>query len=123
MKGAWVNHHPTYHPYHAGCRPADMLCPAQVALLRLHDITSSVNPENGVNMHDASNGSTNVTCRLLVASNFVGPLVGKQGSVIKAIRESSGANVRILQDVPACSQLGDEVVQVLVRNQQNLFQG
>lgn len=90
-----------------------MLCPAQVALLRLHDITSSVNPDNDDVMHDATNGSANVTCRLLVSSVFVGPLVGKQGSVIKAIRESSGANVRILQDVPACSQLGDEVIQVL----------
>lgn len=104
-----VCHQSTHHVH----SPADMLCPAQVALLRLHDITSTTNPENDDELHDATNGvTTNVTCRLLVTPAFIGPLVGKQGSVIKAIRESSGANVRILQDVPACSQLGDEVVQV-----------
>ncbi len=82
---------------------------------------SSISAENGETIQGNGNSGNGITCRLLVTSSFIGPLVGKQGNVIKAIRESSGANVRILQDLPTCSQLGDEVVQVEMGDGQTSF--
>uniref|UniRef100_A0A061RNM9 Poly(RC)-binding protein 2/3/4 n=2 Tax=Tetraselmis sp. GSL018 TaxID=582737 RepID=A0A061RNM9_9CHLO len=52
--------------------------------------------------------------RLLVAQTQAGSLIGKSGVFIKHIRESTGANVRVLtpEELPLCALANDRVVQI-----------
>ncbi|KAG6503045.1 RNA-binding KH domain-containing protein RCF3-like [Zingiber officinale] len=67
--------------------PSDEVAPVQDAVLRVqHRIVMGVpDPKEGT-----------VMCRLIVASNQIGCLLGKGGAVITEIRKLSGAQVRIL---------------------------
>ncbi|XP_074572838.1 uncharacterized protein LOC141829292 isoform X2 [Curcuma longa] len=67
--------------------PSDEVAPVQDAVLRVqHRIVMGV--------PDLKEGT--VMCRLIVASNQIGCLLGKGGAVITEIRKLSGAQVRIL---------------------------
>eukprot|EP01024_Parvocaulis_polyphysoides_P014224 TRINITY_DN15756_c0_g1_i1.p1 TRINITY_DN15756_c0_g1~~TRINITY_DN15756_c0_g1_i1.p1 ORF type:complete len:547 (-),score=59.80 TRINITY_DN15756_c0_g1_i1:119-1759(-) len=52
--------------------------------------------------------------RMLISHNQVGPLLGKQGSVIQQLRNASGANIRILtqEHLPSCAMPNDQVLQI-----------
>jgi poly(rC)-binding protein 2/3/4 len=97
---------------------------AEVALFRIFD---TITGEEGVTAArggegegegEASGGSTRGAatpiCRLLVPRVQVGSLIGKGGTVISAIRASSGATVRVMPAnmLPACASQGDELLQI-----------
>ncbi|BBN18626.1 poly(rC)-binding protein 3/4 [Marchantia polymorpha subsp. ruderalis] len=69
--------------------------------------TASIGPQHHI--------APNLT-RLLIAGSQAGSLIGKAGTTIKDIRESSGANVRILppDQLPVCSSAldNDRLVQI-----------
>ncbi|KAL2607749.1 hypothetical protein R1flu_026322 [Riccia fluitans] len=69
--------------------------------------TASIGPQHHI--------APNLT-RLLIAGSQAGSLIGKGGTTIKDIRESSGANVRILppEQLPVCSSAldNDRLVQI-----------
>eukprot|EP00898_Chlorokybus_atmophyticus_P001178 jgi/Chlat1/2060/Chrsp17S02529 len=94
----------------------DAWTPAQEALLRvfakLCDEGATDMAEDG--QHEAGRDSDSATARLVISSSQVGCLLGKGGSVISQMRESSGASIRILprDQAPACVQHGDELLQV-----------
>ncbi|CAM6085149.1 unnamed protein product [Calypogeia fissa] len=71
------------------------------------DRAASIGPQHHV--------APNLT-RLLIAGSQAGSLIGKQGATIKDVRETSGANVRILppDQLPVCSSAleNDRLVQI-----------
>ena len=78
--------------------------------------SSSESGENGRDL-SASGGRANASapiCRLLIPRAQVGSLIGKGGAVIRAIRASSGATVRVMPAtmLPACANRGDELLQI-----------
>ncbi|KAJ0236851.1 KH domain-containing protein [Hirschfeldia incana] len=69
------------------------LCPAQDALLRLHDtIVSCVDSSAG---EKKKNGGGKSECRLLVPSSQASGVIGKAGAVIKSIRRWTKASVEV----------------------------
>eukprot|EP01025_Chloroclados_australasicus_P020797 TRINITY_DN2190_c0_g2_i1.p1 TRINITY_DN2190_c0_g2~~TRINITY_DN2190_c0_g2_i1.p1 ORF type:complete len:519 (+),score=60.46 TRINITY_DN2190_c0_g2_i1:139-1695(+) len=54
------------------------------------------------------------TLRMLISHNQVGPLLGKQGTVVSELRAASGANIRVLNkdQLPSCAMPNDEVLQI-----------
>ncbi|XP_058069411.1 KH domain-containing protein HEN4-like isoform X2 [Magnolia sinica] len=83
--------------------------PAQEALVRVFGRVLEVDAEMEV-----SAGGGAVSCRLLVPTGQVGPVMGKGGKVIEKIRKESGAKIRVLprEQLPACALPSDEVVQI-----------
>lgn len=55
-----------------------------------------------------------VVCRLLAPCSQVGSVLGRGGKIIERIRQSSGAQVRVLPKVliPECASPGDELIQM-----------
>lgn len=61
----------------------------------------------------SSNKGFSVIARLVVASNQVGCLLGKGGTIISEMRKATGTGIRIIGDqVPKCTSENDKVVQV-----------
>lgn len=86
------------------------ISPAMDGLLRVHKrIVDGLDGEQ-------SNGTTNpgivVKTRLLAAASQAGSLIGKQGSTIKSIQDSSNCVVRILDDVPPIALREDRIVEI-----------
>eukprot|EP00249_Psilotum_nudum_P009269 c21823_g1_i1 orf=401-1729(+) len=86
--------------------PGQPHCAAERALVRVAMLV--IEPETGDKLVTATigpqhHGGPNMT-RLLIAGSQAGSVIGKGGATIKEIRESSGANVRILQrdQLPLC---------------------
>lgn len=84
------------------------MVPAQLALIRMLDriFADEVDNEGGV---------AKVSVRMLVDNSQVGPILGKAGATINAMREKSGANIKVIQgasDLPVFRGLTDELVQV-----------
>lgn len=79
---------------------------AQVALMRVH--------ERLVESDDAPNAHGLVT-RMLVCHTQAGCIIGKSGKIIKEIRETSGATIKILTEaeLPLCALHNDRVVQIM----------
>ncbi|XP_061364684.1 RNA-binding KH domain-containing protein PEPPER-like [Gastrolobium bilobum] len=79
--------------------PEAALSPAMDAVIRVFKRVSGLSETDAENKESA--GITFCSIRLLVASTQAINLIGKQGSSIKSIQESTGASVRVLS--------GDEV--------------
>lgn len=90
------------------CRETE-ISKAQEALLRVFERILEVAAEsNGVEV-----GVGVVSCRLLVETNRVGSIIGKQGKVVESIRKETGTKVRVLVDkLPACANRNDEMLEV-----------
>ncbi|KAK9272508.1 hypothetical protein L1049_002881 [Liquidambar formosana] len=88
----------------------EFVSPAQDALFRVHDRVVAEE------LHDDedSEGSHQVTARLLVPSDQIGCVIGKGGQIVQTIRSESGAQIRILKDehLPSCALSSDELVQI-----------
>lgn len=63
---------------------------------------------------ERDSGDNVITTRLLVPSQRVGCIIGKGGAIIKDMRSTSRANIRILSDenIPKVASEDDELVQV-----------
>ncbi|ONK67114.1 uncharacterized protein A4U43_C06F15860 [Asparagus officinalis] len=90
-------------------------CPAQNALLKVHDRIAADEYVRGGVVHEKTNPDDTVTARVLVPSNQVGCLLGKGGTVIKQLRsEYASANIHVLshKHLPPCAMSTDELVQI-----------
>ncbi|XP_010916373.1 KH domain-containing protein At4g18375 isoform X2 [Elaeis guineensis] len=89
-------------------------CPAQDALLKVHDRIAADEVLRGGVVHEKTGADDVVTSRILVPSNQVGCLLGKGGTVIQKLRSDTGANIRILpaEHLPPCAMSTDELVQI-----------
>ncbi|KAK4755157.1 hypothetical protein SAY87_008914 [Trapa incisa] len=88
-------------------------CPAQDALLKVHDRILEEDLFGGMTFDDDNDGS-DVTIRLLVPNNMVGCILGRKGDVIQQLRKDTGAGIRVLpsQNLPTCAMSTDELVQI-----------
>lgn len=89
--------------------PEIPLCPAQDALFRvLSRVIEEESPMGPVIPQEA------ITVRLLVDQSQISSVVGKGGSNLTEIRQSSRANIKVLPkaELPACALPTDELVQV-----------
>ncbi|XP_071689163.1 RNA-binding KH domain-containing protein RCF3 [Rutidosis leptorrhynchoides] len=98
---------------------------AQKALVRVFERIVKVDEERNKTSKD-ENGDENVAeggggvpqgpvlCRLLVAGNQIGSVLGRGGKIIEKIRQESGAQVRVLpkDQIPDCASAGDEMIQM-----------
>jgi len=87
---------------------------AERALFRIFD-TIIGEDDDAAGSSGGSNANNAATmCRLLVPRVQVGSLIGKGGLVISAIRECSGATVRVMPAMmlPTCASRGDELIQI-----------
>lgn len=90
-------------------------CPAQDALLRVHDRIAADEYLRGGVVHKKTDPDDTVTGRILVPSYQVGCLLGKGGTVIEKLRSDyKGANIRVLpsENLLPCAMSSDELVQV-----------
>lgn len=80
------------------------MCPSQSALLRLVEKLGRETDE-----YDET-----FTVRLLVFKSQVGGVIGKGGSVITALRETTGAKIRLMpkMELPNIASADDELLQV-----------
>ncbi|KAL2896125.1 hypothetical protein RDABS01_037909 [Bienertia sinuspersici] len=87
-------------------------CPAQEALMRVHD--RIVEEDLLARREDDDDKNCIVTARLLVPNNMVGCLLGKGGDVIQRLRSETGASIRLLpaDHLPTCALRTDELVQM-----------
>eukprot|EP00803_Ostreobium_quekettii_P006325 evm.model.scf_387.2 EVM.evm.TU.scf_387.2 scf_387:54486-59494(+) len=95
------------------CRSMDeaptLLCSAQEALCR--SLYTLILEE------DRAQGGQH-TVRMLVPSDQVGAVLGKKGTVIKQIQMETGAKLVVQnEDMPACAQEGDELLEIRGRAQ------
>ena len=91
-------------------------CPAQDALLKVHDRIAADEYLRGGVVHEKTDPDDTVTARVLVPSNQVGCLLGKGGTVIQKLRSDyTGASIRVLpsEHLPPCAMSTDELVQVI----------
>lgn len=91
--------------------PMEPHCPAQDALLKVHDRIVEEDLVGGMENED---DNVTVTARLLVPNNTVGCLLGRKGDVIQRLRSDTGASIRVLpaENLPTCAMSTDELVQV-----------
>ena len=92
-------------------------CPAQDALLKVHDRIAADEYLRGGVVHEKTDSDDTVTARILVPSNQVGCLLGKGGTVMQKLRSDyTGASIRVLpsEHLPPCAMSTDELVQVVL---------
>lgn len=91
--------------------PMEPHCPAQDALLKVHDRIVEEDLVGGMENED---DNVTVTARLLVPNNTVGCLLGRKGDVIQRLRSDTGASIRVLpaENLPTCAMSTDELVQI-----------
>lgn len=90
-------------------------CPAQDALLKVHDRISADEHLSAGAVHEKTDPDNTVTARILVPNSQVGCLLGKGGTVIQKLRSDyTGTNIRVLssEHLPPCAVSGDELVQI-----------
>ncbi|WOL02845.1 KH domain-containing protein HEN4 isoform X6 [Canna indica] len=89
-------------------------CPAQNALLKIHDRIAADEILRGGVVQERTEPDDVVISRILVPKNQVGCLLGKGGNIIQQLRSDTGANIRILpsDSLPPCAMDSDELVQV-----------
>lgn len=89
-------------------------CPAQAALLKVHDRILADEYVRGGVIRENNEADDEVTARLLVPTNQVGCLLGKGGTVIQKLRTDTKANIRIVaaEHLPSCAMKSDELVQI-----------
>ncbi|XVF42220.1 hypothetical protein PTKIN_Ptkin01aG0343000 [Pterospermum kingtungense] len=93
--------------------PDSSLPPAMDGLLRVHK--RIVDGLEGDSSHAPKAVGTKVSTKLLVPASQAGSLIGKQGTTVKSIQESSNCIVRVLgaEDLPVFSLQDDRVVEVV----------
>jgi poly(rC)-binding protein 2/3/4 len=109
------------------------LSPAQEALFKVHariiaDVETSSRAAGGEGGSDQEEESAQqqqqqVITRLLVPNNQIGCLLGKGGKIIEQMRQSSGAQIRVLpkDQLPGCALPTDEIVQVTFHSHYRCF--
>ncbi|KAK9700178.1 hypothetical protein RND81_08G221600 [Saponaria officinalis] len=87
-------------------------CPAQDALLRVHD--RIIEEDLLAAKEEGDDANVTVTARLLVPDSMVGCVLGKGGDVIRRLRSETGAGIRVLssEPLPTCALSTDELVQI-----------
>ena len=88
------------------------ISPAQVALFRVYACVAEAGGGGGGGGGDGASGPA--AFRMLVPAQQIGCLLGKGGSIIKGMRDETGAQIRILprENLPLCALEGDELVEV-----------
>lgn len=76
--------------------PDSPLSPAMDAVIRVFKRVSGLSETEGDARVSGAAGVAFCSIRLLVASTQAINLIGKQGSLIKSMQESTGASVRVL---------------------------
>lgn len=76
--------------------PEAPLSPAMDAVIRVFKRVTGLSEGDGDGKAYGAAGVAFCSIRLLVASTQAINLIGKQGSLIKSIQESTGASVRVL---------------------------
>ncbi|KAJ0962726.1 hypothetical protein J5N97_027848 [Dioscorea zingiberensis] len=90
------------------------LCPAQDALLKVHDRITGDYIHGGVVHEGGEYDDGDAIARILVPNNQVGCLLGKGGTMIQKLRSETSASIRILpaEHLPPCAMHTDELVQI-----------
>ncbi|KAK9677400.1 hypothetical protein RND81_11G140800 [Saponaria officinalis] len=80
---------------------------AQRAVILIYTRLAEAAAEKGLD-------TNTVSARLLIASNQVGCLLGKGGTIVSEMRKTTGANIRILkgEQLPKCASEDDQVVEI-----------
>ncbi|XVE62796.1 hypothetical protein DITRI_Ditri06bG0148600 [Diplodiscus trichospermus] len=93
--------------------PDSSLPPAMDGLLRVHK--RIVDGLDGDSSHAPAAVGTKVSTRLLVPASQAGSLIGKQGTTVKSIQESSSCIVRVLgaENLPVFALQDDRVVELV----------
>jgi len=88
------------------------VCPAQDALFRVHE--RIVGNETPGDEDFDGDSPEEVSVRLLVPSDQIGPIIGKGGQSIHRIRNDTEAHILILKNeyLPFCANNCDELIQV-----------
>ncbi|MCL7035060.1 hypothetical protein MKW94_023948 [Papaver nudicaule] len=91
--------------------PEARLSPAMNAVIRVFRRITGLSETDG---EGSSSGGAVCSFRLLVASSQAINLIGKQGSLIKSIQESSAATVRVLsgEEVPHYATSDERIVEI-----------
>ncbi|KAI3889525.1 hypothetical protein MKW92_001288 [Papaver armeniacum] len=91
--------------------PEAALSPAMNAVIRVFRRITGLSETDG---EGSSSGVATCSFRLLVASSQAINLIGKQGSLIKSIQESSAATVRVLsgEEVPHYATSDERIVEI-----------
>ncbi|KAL6507839.1 hypothetical protein OROGR_024034 [Orobanche gracilis] len=93
--------------------PEAAFSPAMDAIIRIFKRVNGLAENDGDGQATAAAGSAFCAIRLLVASTQAISLIGKQGSLIKSIQESSGASIRVLNDeMPAYVGSDERIVEL-----------
>ncbi|GAA0173235.1 RNA metabolism protein [Lithospermum erythrorhizon] len=94
--------------------PEAELSPAMDAALKVFNRISGLTSSDGTNPDVAIAGAAFCSMKLLVASSQAIHLIGRQGSTIKSIQESSGAAMRILSEdeLPSYATSEERVVDI-----------
>lgn len=96
-------------------RDSEKLTPAQEALFKVHArIIADIETSGGDGSEHEEEPSQQAVTRLLVPNNQIGCLLGKGGKIIEQMRQSTGAQIRVLpkDQLPGCAMPTDEIVQV-----------
>lgn len=95
-------------------RDGEKLSPAQEALFKVHARIIVEVDNQGGGLSDDEEAGQQVITRLLVPNNQIGCLLGKGGKIIEQMRQSTGAQIRVLpkDQLPVCALPTDELVQV-----------
>ncbi|XP_037495262.1 RNA-binding KH domain-containing protein PEPPER isoform X2 [Jatropha curcas] len=94
--------------------PEAALSPAMDAVIRVYKRVSGLSAGEGDSTGSAIAGAAFCSIRLLVASSQAINLIGKHGSTIKSIQESTGAAVRVLaeEEAPSYATSEERVVEI-----------
>lgn len=102
--------------------PEAHLSPAMNAVLRVFKRINGLSETEGVGTDTSAAGGAACSIRLLVASSQAINLIGKQGSLIKSIQESSTASIRVLSgdEVPFYATSDERVIDIQGESQKVL---
>lgn len=91
--------------------PEALMSPAMEAVVRIFKRVNGISDNEG---EGKAPGGTYCSIRLLVASTQAINLIGKQGSLIKSIQESTSASVRVLsgEEVPFYAAPDEKIVEL-----------
>ncbi|XP_043710010.1 RNA-binding KH domain-containing protein PEPPER-like isoform X1 [Telopea speciosissima] len=94
--------------------PDAQISPAMDAVIRVFKRVQGLPENEGDDAGSVASGGVMCSIRLLVASSQAINLIGKQGSLIKSIQESTGATVRVLSgdEVPFYATSDERIVEI-----------
>ncbi|KAF5726312.1 RNA-binding KH domain-containing protein PEPPER-like [Tripterygium wilfordii] len=94
--------------------PEAELSPAMDAVLRVFKCVNGLSTIEGDDIDSADGRAAFCSARFLVASSQAISLIGKQGSTIKSIHESTGASVRVLleDESPSYATSDERIIEI-----------